>query len=283
MGILKDIWSVVLLGLVFATGLIASRLFVYKLGLRIPRLPQQADESTAVYYLLAGSLLLAWGFFILVKGIGGSTKVKFLITLFFLLLSFAIGITIESAIYSTIESYNLTIILLVFPAVLFALVASMITSKKQVQDSSTVNIMAYFAQRPFGVWIRKIMLAIVVFPVIYFLFGIIASPFVVAYYETIEGLNIPDTGTIISIQLIRSVLFLVSTIPIIIYWEKSKASLVISLGVSFFVMVFAYDMYLAIAMPIELVLIHGIEIAADSFIYSWLLVKLLSPKKGLDS
>ena len=80
MGILKDIWSVVLLGLVFATGLIASRLFVYKLGLRIPRLPQQADESTAVYYLLAGSLLLAWGFFILVKGIGGSTKVKFLIT-----------------------------------------------------------------------------------------------------------------------------------------------------------------------------------------------------------
>jgi hypothetical protein len=46
-------------------------------------------------------------------------------------------------------------------------------------------------------------------------------------------------------------------------------------------MVFAYDIYLAIVMPVELVIIHGVEIAADSFIYSWILIKVLYPNNKM--
>jgi len=45
----------------FAFGLIVSRLILHPIGLTPPRLPQQADESTAVYYLLSGSVLLSLG------------------------------------------------------------------------------------------------------------------------------------------------------------------------------------------------------------------------------
>ena len=46
-------------------------------------------------------------------------------------------------------------------------------------------------------------------------------------------------------------------------------------------MVFAYDIYLAIAMPMQLVLVHGLEILADSFVYSWILVRLFCPEKPI--
>ena len=50
-----------------------------------------------------------------------------------------------------------------------------------------------------------------------------------------------------------------------------------ALGLAHFVMVFAYDIVLAIEMPVELVLIHGIEILFDSFVYSWIFVMLFVP------
>ncbi len=120
-------------------------------------------------------------------------------------------------------------------------------------------------------------MAIISFPLIYFFFGILVSPIVTTYYdELVKGLFLPKPETIIIIQLIRSTLFLLITIPIIINWTSSKTQLILALSFAHFVMVFAYDFYLAIVMPIELVLIHGVEILLDSFVYSWVLIKILN-------
>lgn len=279
MKILMDIGKILLLSFVLASGLVVSRILLLNLDVFIPRLTQQADENTAIYYLLVGSFLLAGGLFFLFKGIGGSLKEKFLISILFTLFGFSIGITIESAIYSDTSSYHLTILLLLFPMVLYSLIASLVTKHKQNFEPFVSKVQNYFNLWSFGVWVQKVLLAIIAFPLIYFIFGIVASPFVTKYYnELIEGLTIPRPETIILIQLFRSTLFLIITIPIIICWTKSKIQLILSLGLAHFVMVFAYDIYLAIVMPLELVLIHGIEIALDSFIYSLILIYILYPK-----
>jgi hypothetical protein len=48
-------------------------------------------------------------------------------------------------------------------------------------------------------------------------------------------------------------------------------------------MVFAYDIVLAIEMPVELVIIHGIEILGDSLVYSWIFVRLIVSGKYFES
>ena len=242
-------------------------------------MPQQADEATAIYYLFAGSLLLSSGFYFLTKNIAGSRMVKFLIIFLFIFIGFGIGVSIESSIYSDIESYNLVIIILFLPILLFSIVSSLIYEPKQVSESFTTNLLNFFKNHPKGKWIWKFILAIISFPIIYFFFGILVSPIVTTYYnELVKGLFLPKPQTIIFIQLIRSTLFLLTTIPIIINWTSSKTQLILALGFAHFVMVFAYDFYLAIVMPIELVLIHGIEILFDSFVYSWVLIKILNTR-----
>ena len=284
MKILSDIVKILVLSIVLAGGLVASRIFLLKLDVFIPRLPQQADENTAIYYLLIGSLILAIGWFYLIKGIGGSKKERMLISSLFLLIGFSIGVTIESAIYSDVGSYHLTIILLILPIILYAIISTIITDTKKPLQTFAQRLLSYFKTWSKKVWLKKILLAIISFPVIYFIFGIIASPFVTNYYsKLVGGLQLPDAGTITGIQLIRSTLFLAITIPVIINWTSTKTQLIISLSMAHFVMVFAYDIYLAIVMPFELVIIHGIEIAADSFVYSWILIKILYPNNKTDT
>jgi hypothetical protein len=280
MNVLKEIGKIFLLSVVLASGLVVSRILLLKLNVFIPRFPQQADENTAIYYLLIGSMLLASGWYYLFKGIGGSRMERILISSVFILVGFSLGVTIESAIYSDVESYHMSIILLLLPMILYAVIITIITDTKRLPQSFYKRLMSYFKTWSKKYWFKKILLAIISFPIIYFIFGVIASPFVSNYYsKLVGGLQLPDPKTIIGIQLLRSILFLAITIPIIINWTSTKTKLIISLGIAHFVMVFAYDLYLAIVMPYELVFIHGIEVAADSFIYSWVLIIILYHKK----
>jgi len=282
MQLLKDIGKILLLTIVLASGLVVSRILLLKLEVFIPRLPQQANENLAIYYLLIGSLILASGWFYLIKGISGSKKERILISSLFLLIGFSIAVTIESAIYSDVGSYHLSIILLLLPMILYAIIISVITDTKKPQQSFDKRLLSYYKTWSKKDWLKKTLLAIISFPIIYFIFGIIASPFVTDYYsELIGGLQLPDAGTIIGVQLIRSTLFLIITIPIIINWTSTRTKLIISLSMAHFAMVFAYDIYLAIVMPLELVIIHGIEIGADSFIYSWILISILYPNNKI--
>jgi len=73
------VWRIAICAFIFAFGLIVSRLVLHPIGLTPPRLPQQADESTAVYYLLSGSVLLSLGLLPLTRKIGGAFFTRFLI------------------------------------------------------------------------------------------------------------------------------------------------------------------------------------------------------------
>jgi len=279
--ILYYVWRIAACSFVFAFGLIASRLILHPLGLTPPRLPQQADESIAVYYLLSGSILLSLSLLPFAQKISGAFFTRFLIIFFFFFACFGISVSLESSIYSSIEGFDLMILILLLPIVLFSFTCISLTKSQPTSESFSQKSLRFFKSNTRSELGWKILLAFLSFPVIYLLFGIIASPLVADYYrESSYGLAIPDIGTIMSVQLVRSLLFLMVTLPIMITWFGNRVQLVVMLGIAHFMFVFSYDIVLAYQLPIKLVLTHAIEILLDSMVYAWVMVKLLYSERS---
>ena len=276
--VISALWRIILLALTFMIGLIGSRLLFYQLGIAPPRLSSQAPESIAVYYLFTGSLILTLGLFPLIQNIGGNSLSRFLIVFFFLFAWFGISVSVENSIYTT-ESNPWIILILLVPSLIFALVATLLTKTQSGSETFSGKLKEFFKTQTTKQWLWKLFLAIVSFPIIYFMFGIMVSPFVMDYYQQNNlSLTVPTVGVIIGVQVFRSILFLLVTLPILITWMGNKIQLVLFLGLAHFVFVFSYDFVLAIQLPFSLELIHGLEILLDSIVYAWVIVKLLSTK-----
>jgi hypothetical protein len=131
-----------------------------------------------------------------------------------------------------------------------------------------------WAGRGLGVWLA--------WPVIYFLFGMMASPFVVRYYTSgiVPGFHIPSFGVIIPMQLLRSVLFLAVSLPIVALWKGSRLGLWVGLGLAHSVCVGWFGLICGTFLPMVMRVGHGLEITGDSFAYAGLLVLLFSGAAG---
>ena len=128
-------WRVVLCAFTFAFGLVVSRLIFHSFGLTPPRLPQQADESTAVYYLLSGSLILSLGLFPLVIRIVGNFLKRFIVVFIFVFAGFAVSVSLESSIYSSATGFNSMIAILFLPILFFSLLSTSLTSSSPKYDT----------------------------------------------------------------------------------------------------------------------------------------------------
>jgi hypothetical protein len=264
----------------FTAGLIASRIILNSLGTAMARFPQQAEEAVAGYYLLSGSLILTLGLLPLYGKINGSFSTRFLIAFSFLFVCFGIAVTWENSIYSVVEGSHLMILVLLLPTLLFSLIYTWLSKSPSPQMDFSAKMKEFLESRTITQWLQKALLAILSFPIIYFVFGIMVSPFVMDYYqESNLGLTIPQPGVIVAVQLARSLLFLFVTIPVIIAWIGKRIQLVLFLGLAHFVTVFSYDFVLALQFPIKMELIHGVEIFFDSLIYSWIFVRLFVSKE----
>jgi len=268
-------------GVVFATGLVISRLLAYAFHFNAPRMAVQAPESIAIFYLLGGSVLLVGGILWLIDNIQAKKFTRWITYFVFLYLGFAVSTTIESAIYSTAPGILTMIFIFLLPCVLLAGILVFASNSIPVAQNLGfgVHLKNYFHMKSATEWSWRILLAIVSFPMIYFLFGIIASVFVADYYNAgVAELRLPAPQVIVQVQVLRSVLHLIAIAPILILWKGSRQSLIIALALAFFVFVFTYDIILAIQIPATLILVHGVEVLIDSCAYSWVLVSLLYRK-----
>ncbi|MBD3404289.1 hypothetical protein GF420_15475 [candidate division GN15 bacterium] len=262
--------------IVFGASLVASRLIWYNLGLTPIRLPQQADESAAVAYLLIGSLLLSAGLLPLVRGMGGTVSQRSLTTAVFFYVAFGVAVSIESAIYASVGGFDRMILVFLLPCLALSLVYVASSEGGERRQRFLEHLRRMLASRPASAWAWRVVVSVAAFPIIYLVFGIIAAPLVMEFYrEAGLGLTVPSIGTILGVQLLRSAMFLVVTIPILLFWVSSRRRLILALGLAHFVFVFAYDIVLAYQLPISLVLTHGVEILLDSIVYAWVFVSLL--------
>ncbi len=252
---------------VVTTGMIAT-------ALRVPpiELPFGLSPEKAFFALAMGSPLLTAAVLPVTVGLRGSWMKRFLAIGTLLFISIGVNTALEGSIFSTIMSGRGVYIAML--ALLPCLFATAVLTSGKCDSTAETSRPAFTAPE----WAWRLLTAWLAFPVIYWCFGSLIAPFVMDYYRSgVGGLRIPPTETILGMQLVRGILFLVATVPIALLWKKSRPAFILSVGLAYAVAVGVFQLVQGTFLPVFLRLIHSAEIAADSFAYAAILGFLFIP------
>jgi hypothetical protein len=242
----------------------------------LPLSPPVSLPGTSPSFLsmLFGSVVLVVGVVPIASGLGGRFATRWLALGLMLYLATGVNTVVELSIFGTEGGRRY---LLVFYFLCLVVTAAVLAWQYGSQQSAP--------QLPHlgtGQWLWRIAVAWLSFPVIYFLFGLCVAPFVIPIYQAgVAGLHIPPLDVIMRTQLLRSFLFLASSLPVILLWTRPRRRLILALGWAHTAMVGLYGLSQASFMPPVLRVLHSLEIAADSFVYALILVWLFFPRERI--
>ncbi len=271
-----------LCGLIFFLGFIPGGQLAALLRLSIPEMPVGADQATIANYTLLGSLILALGLAALARGLSGGFIARWLILFFFTWIAYGVNNYFEAAIFTTMSAGSLYTVVLYLPALLLcsAAIAWLFPSEKN-GTGFFANVKTFFAGRTPGRWIWRLLAAFLAFPFIYSLVGIVIAPIVVPYYRQDAGqLLLPGWDQILPVLALRSLLFLLVGLPILIAWNRSNRRLFLTLGLTLFLFVGGLSMMYAYWLAPVLRVTHSLEIFVDEMVYAGALILLLRMSKS---
>jgi hypothetical protein len=177
-----------------------------------------------------------------------------------------------------------TVVMLLVASLLCGAAAALFFSPKGRSSGFRARLKAFFGQRQVQDWGWRLLLACLAYAPIYLVFGLLVVPLTAEYYRQGQfELAAPTWGQILPILFVRSLLFSLVCLPVLVLWRGSARNLVLSLGSTLFVLGGLMYMIQAYWFPWRLRVFHSLEILADSFVYVWILVMLLWRRKGLRS
>ena len=139
-------------------------------------------------------------------------------------------------------------------------------------------IKSYFSSRSLLSWVWRFFLVWISFYIVTMIISIVALPFTGKYLDdslNTLGMVVPSMGTIFAITQFRSLIYILVTLPFIIFWSSSKKSLFLYLAL---ILIIQYPLLgdgLAYFWPAMYRLTDGIVLALQVTIMSWLYVTLL--------
>ncbi len=272
------LWRLPLCAVAYVVGAMAGGALVSALGLPLPEVPEQANGETMGQYLVVGSLVLAVGLAPLARRMQGAYWVRWLALAALCYVCLGVNTPIEAAIFTNIGGMMTIPIFSLWPCLLFGAVMALLFKPAEAGDPILDNARRFFGGRSAGQWAWRLAVAVCAFPVIYWTFGSMVAPFVIEYYRQGQfGLALPHGGAIIAVQLLRSTLFLVAALPILMAWSGSRLRLTLALGLAFYVLAGLFGLIQSSWLAPTLLVLHNIEIFADSMVYALVLVLLLMP------
>ncbi|GIU74061.1 MAG: hypothetical protein KatS3mg004_1148 [Bryobacteraceae bacterium] len=268
---------VVLCGLVFSAAESISAALVQALGMRMLTPPAGTSPAQLAWTALLASPLLPLALAPLASRLPGALLARTLRLALFTYVSFGLNTMIEARIFTTLVqpgAFAGMCVFYVLPCAALALAVAAAFPARNVQRGP-------LPERPPAAWAARLVLAWLAFPVIYLLFGAMVAPIVVpAYEQQAAGLVLPPMQVILPTQLLRSLLYLGSALPILLGWAGGWKRLALRLGWAFWVLTGLYGMLTGAWMPVSLRLAHSLEIGADSFVYAFVLAwALRAPSK----
>ena len=270
------LWRILVMGVAFSFGLSISGALLWTLGMEFPQLPGETHYPIAN---LLASLLLAACIVPVTRGLAGSTIHRWIILAAFVYVSYGLNNQIEAAVFTTAGGFTTMVLMFIIPCALISAAAVVL-----IRHAGGPSISTVFADRPVSRWWWRAVLAWLSFPLIYFFFGMLIYPMVREVYEAPDsGLALPSGDVVLRTVLLRSLLFLLVTIPILRSWTRSRTALAVALGIAFTATVGLVGLVQAHWWPISMRVVHGVEICADSFAYAWVLVALLVPRSSRGS
>jgi hypothetical protein len=279
---MKDLGKLVVCWLVFVlaimgTGVASGALHLHSMN--IPgSIPGSASAAEQLAAQLGGGALLVLGLYPLARGLAGSFVMRSVALGGFLFVALGVNGTIEARIFTHLLDNELAA-----TAIYYAMLA-LLAGAALGWCFGAADPPAGLPRRGWRIWSGRVAAAWLAWPFIYFFFGMCVAPVVIPYYRSSGlGLHIPPLSTIFLIQLLRSILFLVSSLPFLALWKGSRRGLWLALGLAHAFTVGIFGLASATFLPWVLRLAHGVEISADSFAYAGLLVLLFTAPAGAAS
>jgi hypothetical protein len=274
------VWKSPLCAFAYIAGTMAAGALVSAIGMKLPPIPEQANEQTMGLCLLIGSFVLAIGIGQLARKIQARYLVRCLMLSGLTYVCIGLNTPIEAAIFTNISGMQTMVIFSILPCLLFGSVTALLFRPSGKAEPFGRQVMRFSSGRSMQKWAWRFIAAICAFPVIYWIFGMMVAPWVLDYYKQEQfGLTLPGTGIIILTQLLRSSLFFLAALPFLIVWSDSRRQLTIRLGVAFFVLVGLFGMIQTYWLGPVLLILHNIEILADSVVYAGVLALLFVRKE----
>jgi len=275
--------KLLLCSLAFILGAAIGGMVAAILGLQQPPMPEGVDSSFAFLLLLLESPLMALALALVARGLGGGLLPRAMALSFFTWVVYTLNTAIESVAFTstTVEGALFTTVSFLLPSLLCATTAVWLFPPVEKELSLAAMARACFSGRTAGAWVWRVAVAAAVFVPIYLVFGSLVAPLTARYFqESMYGLRLPSQEEILLVLLVRSGLFLLACLPIIITWRRSRWSLFLNLGFALFVLVGFLYMLGAYYMPLAVRVPHTLEILADSFTHAGLLVVLLAKRNS---
>ncbi len=273
--------KLLLCSLAFILGAILGGMIVSLLGLQPPPMPEEVDGNLAFLILMLESPLLALTLILIAHGLGGGLLIRAMTLSFFTWVVYTLNTTIESLAFTstTVEGALFTTLSFLLPSILCGTAAAWLFPPRERGRSLADLVRSFINSRTSSAWLWRIAIATIVFVPIYLAIGSLVAPLTAQYFqENMFGLVQPSQEKMLLILIVRSLLFLLASLPVIILWRRSKLTLFLSLGFALFILVGLLYMLSAYYMPLEVRLPHTLEILVDSFAYAGFLVILLAKK-----
>lgn len=233
------------------------------------------DHSALAVRILAftgGSALLVLGMWPLARGLAAPMRARAAVLSIFLFLALGANTIFDGAIYTAAFDGALASSLLMY--LVLALLLGLVLGGGFGGSDHATGLARHSVLALGG----RAVFAFLAWPLIYFFFGACIAPIVMPYYENgaVPGLHIPPLQGILAVQFVRSLLFLASSLPLIVLWKGTRRSLWFALGLAHSVAVGLFGLAMANFLPAVLRITHSGEIVCDSFAYAGLLVLLFA-------
>lgn len=279
MSAIKTVGKIILGGIAFYIGIILGSMLATLLGIGMPPMPPGVNQSTLMVYTLLGSFILAGMLGFVSLRLSGNFLTRWLILAFLTWIVYGVNTYLEAAIFTTMTGPAIVIMYLVSSGLCAAVMAALFRPKEQ-DEGFLVRMKSFFAGRSVAEWGWRFLLAFLAFPVAYIVFGLMVQPFTYEFYVQQQmGLTAPGWDQILPVLMLRSFLFLLVVLPVLIAWKPSRRSLFITLGIVLFLLVGGLPMLSAIWYTPVVRIAHTLEILSDSFVHAGALVYLLVKNK----
>jgi len=272
-------WRIALAVAVIVVGEMVGASLVAAVGLELPSAPVAVDERAQALLFIPAAVAIAVALAGMAVGLAGRWWERVAVLAVFFYGVHGIGNVIEASVFTTIGGEVPLAVMHLAPAVLGALAVALLFAAPSGERLG-VSAAAFLSQWKPMKLAGRLGMALLAFPVFYFLFGTMVAPIVTPEYARLDYLVIPPLPTLLLVLSARSVLLLLVTLPVIVAWRTSRGGLILALALGHFVAVGLAGLIQATFFPAVLRWAHGVEILADSVCYAATLVWLLVPRRS---
>jgi hypothetical protein len=272
--VLPWLWKLPVCVAALFAGQMLGLALVSVLGLELPVPTSAADEGPNALLFVLAAIAITVALASMATGLAGRWWLRGAILAAFLFGVYGVGNTIESSVFTTLGGEGALLALHLPAAILIGIGVALLfpaPSDGRFRERAT----AFFARwSPAGLAAR-LALAVLAFPVFYFVFGMAVAPIVTPYYGRLDFLVIPPVTTMLTVVFIRSVLLLLVSLPVIIAWRATRGRLMLALSLGHFVALGLAGLLQATFFPPVLRWTHGVEILGGAVCYAVTLAILL--------